>query len=157
MAVIESPIIYNYDGTLTSNLQVIASNGPALGYSGIFLLYNNTTGNYTWNICLSNGSDACNGGPTVTIPQGASNSCATAIQTDGVTGVWRAPPSVWRTRYVRILRFLCANSRHCRRMGMGMRWWWWWWRRCTCRGLDCRIWWSWWRWRVMLPGTILFL
>ena len=85
MAAIESPVIYNLSGTLTSNLTTIASNGPALGYSGIFLLYNNTTGNYTNTICLSNGSDACNGNGTVTIPQGSGNSCPTLVQTDGST------------------------------------------------------------------------
>jgi len=90
MAVIESPVIYTITGTLTSNVTVIGSNGATLGYSGIFLVNNNTTGNYSWTICLSNGSDACNAGPTVTIPPGSSNSCATAIQTDGVTGVWLA-------------------------------------------------------------------
>ena len=92
MAAIESPIIYNVSGTLTSNLQVIASNGPVLGYSGVFLLINNTTGNYTESVCISNGSDACNGNGSVQIPQGAANSCATLTYTDGATPWIAAKP-----------------------------------------------------------------
>ena len=92
MAAIESPIIYNVSGTLTSNLQVIASNGPVLGYSGVFLLINNTTGNYTESVCISNGSDACNGNGSVQIPQGAANSCATLTYTDGSTPWIAAKP-----------------------------------------------------------------
>ena len=92
MAAIESPIIYNVSGTLTSNLQVIASNGPVLGYSGVFLLINNTTGNYTESVCISNGLDACNGNGSVQIPQGAANSCATLTYTDGATPWIAAKP-----------------------------------------------------------------
>ena len=92
MAAIESPIIYNVSGTLTSNLQVIASNGPVLGYSGVFLLINNTTGAYTESVCISNGSDACNGNGSVQIPQGAANSCATLTYTDGSTP-WLVAPT----------------------------------------------------------------
>ena len=92
MAAIEAPIIYNVSGTLTSNLQVIASNGAVLGYSGIFLLINNTTGNYTESVCISNGSDACNGNGSVNIPQGSGNSCATLTYTDGSTP-WLVAPT----------------------------------------------------------------
>ena len=92
MAAIESPIIYNVSGTLTSNLQVIASNGPVLGYSGVFLLINNTTGAYTESVCISNGSDACNGNGSVQIPQGTANSCATLTYTDGATP-WLVAPT----------------------------------------------------------------
>jgi len=92
MAAIEAPIIYNVSGTLTSNLQVIASNGAVLGYSGIFLLYNNTTGNYSDQVCISNGSDACNGNGNVVIPQGSSNSCPTLVNTDGATPWLTAKP-----------------------------------------------------------------
>ena len=92
MAAIEAPIIYNISGTLTSNLQVIASNGAVLGYSGIFLLINNTTGNYTESVCISNGSDACNGNGSVVIPQGSGNSCATLTYTDGSTP-WLVAPT----------------------------------------------------------------
>jgi len=92
MAAIEAPIIYNISGTLTSNLQVIASNGAVLGYSGIFLLINNTTGNYTESVCISNGSDACNGNGSVVIPQGSGNSCATLTYTDGSTP-WLVSPT----------------------------------------------------------------
>jgi len=92
MAAIEAPIIYNISGTLTSNLQVIASNGAVLGYSGIFLLINNTTGNYTESVCISNGSDACNGNGSVNIPQGSGNSCATLTYTDGSTP-WLVAPT----------------------------------------------------------------
>jgi len=92
MAAIEAPIIYNVSGTLTSNLQVIASNGAVLGYSGIFLLYNNTTGNYSEQVCISNGSDACNGNGSVVIPQGSSNSCPTLVNTDGATPWLTAKP-----------------------------------------------------------------
>jgi len=91
MAAIEAPIIYNVSGTLTSNLTVIASNGAVLGYSGIFLLINNTTGNYTESVCISNGSDACNGNGSVNIPQGSGNSCATLTYTDGSTPWLLAP------------------------------------------------------------------
>src|SRR5271157_1018292 len=92
MAAIEAPIIYNITGTLTSNLTVIASNGAVLGYSGIFLLINNTTGAYTESVCISNGSDACNGNGSVNIPQGTGNSCATLTYTDGSTP-WLLAPS----------------------------------------------------------------
>jgi len=92
MAAIEAPIIYNVSGTLTSNLQVIASNGAVLGYSGIFLLYNNTTGNYSEQVCISNGSDSCNGNGSVVIPQGSSNSCPTLVNTDGATPWLTAKP-----------------------------------------------------------------
>jgi hypothetical protein len=84
-------------GTLTSNAQFIAQQGTFLTSSHQLIVNNNTMGAFTVNFCQTNGSDACNGGPTVTIPQGSSNSCATLIQKDGETGIWFAATPVCQT------------------------------------------------------------
>jgi hypothetical protein len=81
-------------GALTSNAQFILQAGTFLTASHQLIINNNTTGAFTVNFCMSNGSDACNGGPAVTVPQGTNNSCATIIQKDGETGIWLAAPSV---------------------------------------------------------------
>src|SRR5271168_3682207 len=84
-------------GVLTSNAQFIAQSGTFLTSSHQLIVNNNTTGAFTVNFCQTNGSDACNGGPTVTIPQGSNNSCASFIQKDGETGIWMAAVPVCST------------------------------------------------------------
>jgi len=73
-------------GTLTSDASIIGPGGNYLTASGFFFISNNTTGSYTTTVCAgANGSDACAGGRTVTLPQGTNNSTSTLIYVDGST------------------------------------------------------------------------
>lgn len=77
-------------GALTSDATFIFQSGTFLTSSHQLIINNNTTGSHTVTFCQTNGADACNGGPSVVIPQGSNNSCASIIQKDGETGIWFA-------------------------------------------------------------------
>ncbi len=82
------PAVFINTGILTSNLTVILPNGTGIGNSDQVAVYNNTTGSFSTTLCQSNGSDACNGGPTVIIPQGTNNSAPMLIENDATTGIY---------------------------------------------------------------------
>ena len=82
------PAVFINTGILTSNLTVILPNGTGIGNSDQVAVYNNTTGSFATTLCQSNGSDACNGGPTVIIPQGTNNSAPMLIENDATTGIY---------------------------------------------------------------------
>ncbi len=82
------PTVFVNTGTLTSNLTIILPNGTGIMNSDQVGIYNNTTGSFSMTFCLSNGSDACNGGHTVVIPQGTSNSAPMFLENDATTGIY---------------------------------------------------------------------
>jgi hypothetical protein len=81
------------NGTLTSNALFIVPNGTNLTASNQWLVANNTTGAFSTTIKISNGSNSPTG-TGVVIPQGTNYSASASIQTDGVTDVWFAAPTL---------------------------------------------------------------
>jgi hypothetical protein len=78
-------------GTLTSNALFILGSSTYLTSSNQLIVNNNTTGAYTVQFKISNGSDGSTG-VGVYVPQGTNNSCAASLQKDGVHDVWLAAP-----------------------------------------------------------------
>lgn len=77
----------NVNGTLTSNATVIVPAGTFLAGARRFGFQNNTTGNFTVTIKLSNGAGGSTG-TGVVLPQGTGNNTSLMIYTNGVTDVW---------------------------------------------------------------------
>jgi hypothetical protein len=80
---------YRLSGTLSSNVNLIMSNGTYLTQSNQWVISNNTTGAYTVTVFVSNGANAPIGTGQV-IPQGINNLTNTWIETDGSTDVYLA-------------------------------------------------------------------
>ena len=74
-------------GTLTSNATVIVPAGTLLAGARRFGFQNNTTGNFTVTVKLSNGAGGSTG-TGVVLPQGTNNSTSITLYTNGVTDVW---------------------------------------------------------------------
>lgn len=77
----------NITGTLTSNATIIVPAGSFLAGARRFGFQNNTTGNFTITVKLSNGSGGSTG-TGVVLPQGTGNSTSLMIYTNGVTDLW---------------------------------------------------------------------
>lgn len=88
--------VITLSGTLTSAATIIFSNSTYIASSRQLIVNNNTTGAFTTTVCMSNGSDACNAGPSVVLPQGTSNSTAVWLEKDGVNGIWAVGNAVLR-------------------------------------------------------------
>ncbi len=76
-----------FTGTLTSNVTFIIAAGTYNTASRRPSFANNTTGNFTVTVFLSNGADGTTGTGYV-LPQGTANSTSVLLQTDGETDVW---------------------------------------------------------------------
>lgn len=77
----------NITGTLTSNATIIVPAGSFLAGARRFGFQNNTTGNFTITVKLSNGSGGSTG-TGVVLPQGTGNNTSIMIYTNGVTDLW---------------------------------------------------------------------
>lgn len=84
---------FTLTGSLSSNALFILNTSSYIAGGNQLVVNNNTTGAYTVQFKTSDGADGSIG-TGVFIPQGASNSCATFIQKDGVNDIWLAAPSV---------------------------------------------------------------
>jgi len=77
----------NLTGALTSNALIIIPGGTLLAGARRIGFQNNTTGNFTIQVKLSNGAGGSTG-TGVFLPQGSSNNTSVTLYTDGVTDVW---------------------------------------------------------------------
>lgn len=90
---VDSYNIVTITGVLASGMTVIVPASTNLLTSRQFVVNNNTTGAFTVSYFMSNGAGGTIG-TGVVVPQGTANSCATELQTDGVTDVWLAASPV---------------------------------------------------------------
>lgn len=77
----------NITGTLTSNALIIIPSGTLLAGARRIGFQNNTTGNFTVQVKLSNGAGGSTG-TGVFLPQGSANNTSVTLYTDGVNDVW---------------------------------------------------------------------
>lgn len=77
----------NLTGTLTGNVLIILPRGTYLTGARRLGIQNNTTGNFTVTVKLSDGAGGSTGTGTV-IPQGTGNSTSMALYSDGVNDIW---------------------------------------------------------------------
>jgi len=74
-------------GTLTSNALIIIPGGTLLAGARRIGFQNNTTGNFTVQVKLTNGSGGSTG-TGVFLPQGVANNTSMTLYTNGTTDVW---------------------------------------------------------------------
>ena len=74
-------------GTLTSNALIIVPGGTLLKGARRIGFQNNTTGNFTITVKLTNGSGGSTG-TGVVLPQGIANDTSMTLYTDGVSDIW---------------------------------------------------------------------
>lgn len=74
-------------GTLTSNALIIIPGGTLLAGARRIGFQNNTTGNFTVQVKLTNGAGGSTG-TGVILPQGIANDTSMTLYTDGVNDIW---------------------------------------------------------------------
>jgi hypothetical protein len=74
-------------GTLTSNALIVIPGGTLLAGARRIGFQNNTTGNFTVTVKLTNGSGGSTG-TGVVLPQGVANNTSMTLYTNGTTDVW---------------------------------------------------------------------
>ena len=104
-----------FTGTLTSNVTFIIAAGTYNSASRRPSFANNTTGNFTVTVFLSNGADGTTGTGYI-LPQGTANSTSVLLQTDGETGVWPVTALVGQITQAPTGQFYANQGAHIDRL-----------------------------------------